>query len=116
MTSTCQGKSGISVGAKPTHSSTNDLNASCRIVGISYSYPRRTVVPRLPCPRLPRSRFYVPVDWTCKRRPTGPIRKHGAGGSLVVPMEELMRNLPLAIPLEQSEYVGSSGIGASQLA
>ncbi len=44
-----------------------------------------------------------------------PIRKQGASGSLVVPIEELMRNLPLAIPLEQSEYVGSSGIGTSQL-
>ena len=45
------------------------------------------------------------------------IRRCGAaGGSLVVPMEELMRNLPLAVPLEQSEYVGSSGIGSSQLA
>ncbi len=46
---------------------------------------------------------------------TALIRVHGAGSS-VVPMEELMRNLPLTIPPEQSEYVGGSGIGTSQLA
>jgi hypothetical protein len=37
-------------------------------------------------------------------------------GSLIVPVEELMRDLPLVVALEQGEYVGSSGIGASQLA
>jgi hypothetical protein len=47
---------------------------------------------------------------------TGPIRMFGAGRSLVVPMEELMRDLPLTIAIEQSENVGSSGIGTSQLA
>jgi hypothetical protein len=47
---------------------------------------------------------------------TGSIRTHGADGSLVVPMEELMRDLPLTVTLEQSEYVRSSCIGSSQLA
>ncbi len=35
---------------------------------------------------------------------------------MAVPVKELMRDLPLAIPLEQGEYVGSSGFGSSQLA
>jgi hypothetical protein len=34
---------------------------------------------------------------------------------LVVPREELVRDLPLSITLEQSKYIGSSGIGAGQL-
>lgn len=38
------------------------------------------------------------------------------GWLLVVPMEELMGDLPIAIPFEQGEYVGSSGIGAGQSA
>lgn len=37
-------------------------------------------------------------------------------GSLVVPVEELMRDLPLAIALEQGEDVRRSGIGPRQLA
>jgi len=36
--------------------------------------------------------------------------------SLIVPVEELMRDLPLAVPFEQGKYVGSSGVGAGQLA
>ena len=36
--------------------------------------------------------------------------------SVIVPVEEFMGDLPLAIPLEQREYIGSSGIGSSQLA
>jgi hypothetical protein len=35
---------------------------------------------------------------------------------LVVPVEELMRDLPFAIPLEQREHVRSSSIGPRQLA
>ena len=37
-------------------------------------------------------------------------------GSLVVPVEELMGDLPFAIALEQGEHVRSSGIGPRQLA
>jgi hypothetical protein len=41
-------------------------------------------------------------------------QQHLSGGeSLVVPMEELMCDLPVAVRLEQGEYVGSSGVGAS---
>ena len=36
--------------------------------------------------------------------------------SSIVPVEELMRDLPLAVAPEQSKYVGSSRAGASQLA
>jgi hypothetical protein len=39
-----------------------------------------------------------------------------ANQSAVVPVEEFMRDLPLAIPLEQGEYIRSPGIGSSQLA
>jgi len=35
---------------------------------------------------------------------------------LVVPVEELMGDLPLAVALQQSEYVGGSRVGAGQLA
>ena len=38
----------------------------------------------------------------------------GIDASLVVPVKEFVRDLPLAIHLEQGEYVGSSGIGAGQ--
>src|ERR1043165_4731225 len=37
------------------------------------------------------------------------------GGELsIVPVEQFMRNLPFAIPLEESEHVRSAGIGSGQ--
>ena len=50
-------------------------------------------------------------QWTDEK--TKPEQREG--GLLVVPVKQLMRDLPFAVPLKQGEYVGSSGIGAGQL-
>src|SRR5215467_3092426 len=33
----------------------------------------------------------------------------------IVPVKEFVRNLPLTVALQQSEYIGSVGVGSSQL-
>lgn len=87
------------------------LDASCQSTDVKKDEKRQAAGRRkhtlcsLPGEREGKAHYVLPNKQNLSRQ----------GGSSVVPMEELMGDLPLAIPLKQGEYVGSSGIGASQL-